>query len=704
MRNVYRSRTMRRTFVALVAVVGTVESLATAADPVPPSGTVVESKVDRVTVYSDRARVTRTSQVAVKDGRQRIVVGGLPVQLDDGSVSAALAGRTTARILSIEVEPSYGKRATKKEAEALLAKRDQLKARQKELDDAMAAINAEETFLRQLSVKPKVDERGRPLPVTLEPAVWRSTLDFARDSFRAVRSRSRATQVELLKLAKEVAAVEAEIAKVRSYETEAVKQVVVEIAGERAETAELEVTYTLSGPFWRPAYDVRVLTSQGHVEVTTHAVVRQETGEDWKEARVQFSTASPAEGADLPTLLAWRLGDEQQYRVATAQGGTGRMDGGLAESKSAAPRSERRAVASMAPAAPEAAAVPMPAAPPSKQSQRWGGGRPQAAEADEDEAEEAMAMPDMEASYDDWDGGPGAGGIAQSGFGGIAGSGGYGVTGGVSGAAAGAKPAPPPPATIRAVSTGVWSLPPGRRFVFANRDADGLSWTGDRIFCPSPHRAAGGFDFVFDTDRRQTVLSDGRERKVKVGVAAFPAKLLYEVVAPLSNKAYLRATIQNDGRQPFLAGETLIFLDEEFVGRAFVDTVAPRGELALSLGADEDVKVERRVEQTAEAKGILGKKDRTVYSVRVDLRSFKKRTIEVLVREQFPLTWQKDEISIETLGSTPDPLPDKEGSDKSAGLLAWRFIVPGGGKVDLRHKYAVERPRDFEMSEQRGNR
>lgn len=662
----------------------------------PPEGIDVGTKITKVTVYSDRARVTRSGPVALKEGRQRVLISGLPNELDSDSVSAALPGKHGAKILSIEVEQAFGKRVEKKEAEALLAKAKDQRQKLSAIDDELGALAAEEQYLRSLTVKPKPNDKGQPQPVTLEPAAWQETLRFATEGLTAVLARTRTKQAERRQLTREIQANDVEIRKFQSYERVAVKRVALEVESARAETVTAEVTYAIAGPTWRPSYAVRVLSTQGKVELVTHGVVRQSTGEDWEDVDLVLSTAFPQGGADIPELLAWRLGDEQQYAYAAATGGVGNMSPGLASKPQPAPparttvatadKSKKSEDRRRAPAAPKASYAPAPEPAPMY------------------EAEEADVLSES-ASYagDDF-------GYAESTVRGDTGGAGYGA------ALSGGMPAPPPPpppaarpaATpmpvpqIRAVGKGLWSLPAGRAYTFVNHENDGFSWSGDVLYCPSPRRSSGGFDYTFKADRKRTVPADGKEQKIKVASATFPAKLLYEVVAPISTKAWLRTTVKNDTRQPFLAGEAFIFLDEDFVGRSFLATVAPSAELQLSLGVDEDVKVERNVEQKAETTGLIGKKDRTAYTVTVDVKSYKKRAIEVLVRDQVPITWQKDDISIETVSLTPDP-EKTEQQERAGGLYSWRLQLAAGGKEKIKLKYVVEHPRDFDLVERRGN-
>ena len=214
---------------------------------------------------------------------------------------------------------------------------------------------------------------------------------------------------------------------------------------------------------------------------------------------------------------------------------------------------------------------------------------------------------------------------------------------------------------------------------------------------PTPHHAAGGFDFAEQAEGPQSVPADGQEHRIPLGLEVLDCQLLHEVVAPLEQRAYLRAVVSRGGDRPLLAGESFVFLDGGFVARAFVDTVAPGAELELVLGVDEDLKVERRVEQTTATTGLLTKKDRTVYRVAVDLRSYKDRPLRVRLRDQLPITWQEDDIEIETLevAPRPDGEPDR-------GMRVWTLDLEAGGKARVSLEYAVERPRDFELITQRG--
>src|SRR6185312_10834876 len=58
--------------------------------------------------------------------------------------------------------------------------------------------------------------------------------------------------------------------------------------------ARLDLTYVASNARWYPVYDLTLQPDGSNVEVAFAALVSQETGEDWTDARLTVSTAVPA--------------------------------------------------------------------------------------------------------------------------------------------------------------------------------------------------------------------------------------------------------------------------------------------------------------------------------------------------------------------------------------------------------------------------
>src|SRR5205823_11960200 len=63
---------------------------------------------------------------------------------------------------------------------------------------------------------------------------------------------------------------------------------------------------------WQPAYEARADESEGAVDLSTYALVRQSTGENWTQAKVVLSTAVPRQDATPPELQPLQLWAEER--------------------------------------------------------------------------------------------------------------------------------------------------------------------------------------------------------------------------------------------------------------------------------------------------------------------------------------------------------------------------------------------------------
>ena len=81
---------MRHAMLTGALVLGLVLTLAAGEQQAPAVN--VDSKIDAVTVYLDRALVSRRAMVRVAKGLQKVCFAGLPAELDDGSLRLSIGG------------------------------------------------------------------------------------------------------------------------------------------------------------------------------------------------------------------------------------------------------------------------------------------------------------------------------------------------------------------------------------------------------------------------------------------------------------------------------------------------------------------------------------------------------------------------------------------------------------------------------------
>ncbi len=270
----------------------------------PTTTTPIVTQVTAVTVFPDRARVTRTGRAALAAGQQRLEIQQLPLGLLPDSLRAAGRGTARAKLLGVtnRLEHFYETPAdaalqlekqilANTDADAELAARAVVADKEQKALDALAAES--EMFARGLALRGRTsDEQG-------------AFFDF-------ISRRSRALQADLLAigrdrrdLAKELDRLKRELSAVQSARPKQRFSAVVELDVSAAGDLDLELTYVVTGAAWQPLYDIR--SSDASVELTYLAQVAQNTGEDWPDVALTLSTARPSLALVIPELDPWYL-------------------------------------------------------------------------------------------------------------------------------------------------------------------------------------------------------------------------------------------------------------------------------------------------------------------------------------------------------------------------------------------------------------
>ncbi|MDX2304867.1 MAG: mucoidy inhibitor MuiA family protein [Microscillaceae bacterium] len=207
---------------------------------------------------------------------------------------------------------------------------------------------------------------------------------------------------------------------------------------------------------------------------------------------------------------------------------------------------------------------------------------------------------------------------------------------------------------------------------------------------PMPRTAS----LTFKISGLHSIKSDQNEHLVNIMIEKFPADFQYSSVPKLSPFAYLKARVINHTEYPFLAGETFIFLDNQFVAGAHIKTIAPQEEFWTSIGVDTDIPVERKFLKKYENKQeeTDQKMVNMTYEYQIHIRNHKDQTEEIVVWDQLPIS-HSDEIKVELLA--PRYEEDTENLQKNKSeYLKWLLKVKPGEETIIPFKFSVKYPRE----------
>jgi hypothetical protein len=719
----------------------------------------VPSRIEAVTVYRRGARVRRV--IAVEAGEEgfpaAVLVGGLPLALDDGSVRVSvLAGgegappvATSARV---QLDPGRAPAARPPDEEAILLARGEEAAREADV----AQLEAERGRLDALQLLPRQPPSADAAPVEV-PIEARYALITERSrrllEIQGELREARAALEQARKRRRDLEARRAGATSARQVrEHELRKAVVVGLEAGTAARATVALEYQVPGARGTPAYVLKLDPDLRRAVLQVRAQVAQRTGEDWEGVTLSLSTAAAQSWTELPELKALRIG---RARPAPPRRGFRPPPTGA----DALYSDYDRAVARLA----EAGQLHLDGDEPDDMEEEWAGAPPEPEpeldapppgsfsipEARSAPAPSGAPMPAMA---------PPAPQMAASAR---RSAGLFGAIGGLAAGAAdifrdeddgAAMPAPPmsrgggggareaktralvprrPPEPAHLLDYGRLRLAgpgePGRgqlrptdpaalylevlavqqveisvsvRQVLAV--AVSLAGECDSAALPPGHRepaAAGGFDFSWQAAHPADLPSDGGWHNLPLSERDAAPAPRYVVVPREAREVFRTVSVENPLQAPLLAGPVDVYVGGDYLMTSPLETTPIGGAFVLGLGVEQAIKCARNTRYSEETAGLLRGTMELRHEIRVELESHLPGPAVVEVRERLPVAREgDDDVKVESTAVEPpwEPL-ELEGQAPVEGAHRWEVTVPPGEKRLLRAAYTVRIPGRHEL-------
>jgi uncharacterized protein (TIGR02231 family) len=196
--------------------------------------------------------------------------------------------------------------------EAQLEERIQaLKDRQGALDGEAKSAQMVTEFLSRLGAP---GEKPAPIP---DARSLGSVVELIRRGGGESLARVQRTQIQKREIGKQIAALERDLARLRSGARDT-RTVTVGVSSERGGSA--RVSYQVNGAGWRPAYRASLDSNASRVELVRQGVVQQATGEDWTGVKLRLSTGQPRLSPAGPDPRPWWVSLPIARPVANASG------------------------------------------------------------------------------------------------------------------------------------------------------------------------------------------------------------------------------------------------------------------------------------------------------------------------------------------------------------------------------------------------
>jgi uncharacterized protein (TIGR02231 family) len=284
----------------------------------------LKTEITDVTVFTDRAQVTRSVSLKPDKGMSVFVFDDLPEKIEKNSIQAN--GRGNAVLKDIKFKSVHFSETPDIDTNELLKKKEELQDRLTDLDDIINHSNIEKTFLQNILLKltytsPNEKINAMPDP---DPEKWGKMDDFCRARLDSLDKEIRTSERSKRKISGEIDKIGRQLADSGNKNYKIKNQVEVSVDMKEAGDLVLNLSYIVYGPSWHPVYDIRVSSAKKIMTLEYNAVVSQSTGEDWENTSINLSTAHPGIGGRQPELLPWYIDIYQPvpYQEAAPRGAT----------------------------------------------------------------------------------------------------------------------------------------------------------------------------------------------------------------------------------------------------------------------------------------------------------------------------------------------------------------------------------------------
>lgn len=187
-----------------------------------------------------------------------------------------------------------------------------------------------------------------------------------------------------------------------------------------------------------------------------------------------------------------------------------------------------------------------------------------------------------------------------------------------------------------------------------------------------------------------SLVSNDKEALVTIQEYAIPAAYSYIAIPKLDKDAFLMAYIKGYEAYNFLSGNANLYFEGAFVGQSYFDTEQTQDSLAVSLGRDKGIQIERKRVDEYSDKKFIGQKRKQQFTYDILVRNAKSVAVPIIIQDQIPLSSQQD-IAVESISHTEGLL------DAKTGLVTWKFTLDKATTKKLQISFTVEYPKDLNV-------
>ncbi len=617
----------------------------------------VKTQVTEITAYRNETAVVRKGSAILKAGEQKLVFVALPEDFDVSSI--AVISQPPLQIFDIKSDLRTQEHDSLKARSIVLEKRYVEKVNEMKLKEMQRdLLLAEEQVLSQNTVFGG-SESGLPN-------------DRLMQNLNFYKSRLLAIKTELFKASNDIEQLRAEMNNIyqqqiqlalKRQKPERIVEVVVDV--NTAGNYQLELKYLSGNTYWRPFYELKAGRLNQPIELNMKAMISQSTGEDWKQVKTTLSTAEPRRGNNLPGLNPFELRFGRPYTQQMSRnsayaktGIIGRVNGMVMNQRTREAvknalvlfQMNGKNVGSTTTASDGSFQMDLKQKASSMKVQVLGYHPFEQYIAENQNKYFQIALNESSERY--------------------------------------LKEVEMVSMAVRDVTSDAPPFSGAQYDLEESQDALGKTNT-QRFKDNAPNLALvqrEPTNLIFQIQRPQNISSDGQEMGVSIRKLEVNALFTHRAHPELDDKAYLFAAIPQWEELNLLEGEAGLYIQDQYLGKTYIDTKVVDDTLEIGMGRDESVQLKREAVVAASSRSTLGNTVKENRTYKITIRNTKPDAIQLVVVDRLPISTDP------TIEVKPEAL---QGGKLNAanGLIEWKLEVPANQSATIEFSYHVKYPK-----------
>jgi uncharacterized protein (TIGR02231 family) len=267
----------------------------------------VESEISEICVYTDSALINRVAHLELATGTYKTVFSNIVPEVDENSLRVSAEGSAIIKLFGAQVKKEYLEEVPSERIRQLEEEIQRLEDEIAVIQNLKIVLTEKKKFLNSITLFSN-EQIPQDLVTRMPPiSDLENILNFLDRGLKENYTQALDCELQIRDLENKVETLQNELSQISGVQEKIKRSIIVELEVLKEGTADLKVSYLVKGASWNPIYDARANFETSEVELVSYGVIKQITGEDWKEVDCSLSTAKPRVGGSMPYVAPWFL-------------------------------------------------------------------------------------------------------------------------------------------------------------------------------------------------------------------------------------------------------------------------------------------------------------------------------------------------------------------------------------------------------------